>query len=67
MTVTVPATLLAAALILPVLAAFSPTDSIATAAVSAVRLKDAADTQVSYQRIRRTITSGRPLPTSVGE
>ncbi|MGW2410178.1 hypothetical protein ACWCXK_37535 [Streptomyces sp. NPDC001739] len=67
MAVTVPATLLAAALILPVLAAFSPTDSIATAAVSAVCFKAAADTQVSCQRIRRTIISGRPLPISVGE
>ncbi|MEU9490052.1 hypothetical protein AB0D83_41655 [Streptomyces decoyicus] len=67
LTVTVPATLISAALTLPVLAAFSPTDSIAPAAVFAVCLKVAAGTQVSYQRIRRTITSGCPLPISVGE
>ncbi|MEV7384104.1 hypothetical protein [Streptomyces lydicus] len=66
LTVTLPKTLITAALILPLLPTLNSTASLATAALLTACLKTAAHTQVSYQRIRRNITIGRPLPSSTG-
>ncbi|MFG2402568.1 hypothetical protein [Streptomyces lydicus] len=66
LTVTLPGTLITAALTLPFLAALSPAESIATAALLTAYVKAATGTQVSYQRIRRNINGARHIPCPTG-